>query len=149
MTRIAVDAIRILLIEDDEDDILLTQRALEKANLWNRLDVVRTGQEALDYLKNEGAYADKEKYARPGLILLDLSLPGVDGREVLEQVHADADLKDIPVVIVSTSDYEKDVEFGRSHGVQNYIIKPVQPDNIIDAIGGTSPSFKVILGNVT
>ena len=147
MSKVSVDAIRILMVEDDEDDVLLTQRALKKANIWNQVDVVRDGEEALDYLYNEGAFADKEAYPRPGLILLDLSLPGVDGREVLERVADEPDLKDIPIVIVSTSDYEKDIEFGRAQGVENYIIKPIGPDNIIEAIGRMT-SFRVILGSV-
>ncbi len=147
MSKISVDAIRILLVEDDEDDILLTQRALTKANIWNQVDVVRNGEEALDYLCNDGEFTDKEKYPRPGLVFLDLSLPGIDGREVLEKMADDPEFKTIPVVIVSTSDYEKDIEFGRSKGVHNYIIKPIEPDNIIEAVGRME-DFQVILGSV-
>ena len=147
MSRITVDAIRILLIEDDEDDIFLTQRAVAKANVWNQIDVVRNGQEALDYLSNKNAYADREKHPKPGLVLLDLNLPGIDGREVLDRMSKDSELKTIPVVIVSTSDYEKDIEFGRARGVHNYIIKPVQADNIMATLG-TIPNFRVVLGNV-
>ena len=147
MSKINVQAIRILLIEDDEEDVLLAQRALAKANIWNKVDVVRNGQEALDYLYNQNAYSDKEAFPAPGLILLDLSLPGIDGRDVLERLHQDAERKKIPIAIVSTSDYEKDIEFGRSHGVQHYIIKPAQPDNIMMTIGSIT-NFRVILGNV-
>jgi CheY-like chemotaxis protein len=147
MSRITVEPIRILLVEDDEADIILTQRALEKANIWNQVDVVRNGQEALDYLRNEHAFADKNKCPRPGLVLLDLNLPGLDGREVLEIMCKDARLKTIPVVIVSTSDYEKDVEFGRSRGVHHYIIKPLQIDNMM-ATFTTIPNFRIIIGNI-
>jgi two-component system response regulator len=148
MSKISVDAIRILLIEDDEEDVLLAQRALAKGNIWNKVDVVRNGQEALDYLYNRNQYADKASYPLPGFILLDLSLPGIDGRDVLEKLHQDPERKHIPIAIVSTSDYEKDIEFGRSRGVQHYIIKPAQPENIMMAIGAIT-SFRVILGNVT
>jgi CheY-like chemotaxis protein len=147
MSRITVDSIRILLVEDDEADILLAQRAFERANIWNQMDVVRNGQEALDYLRNEHAYADKGRHPRPDVILLDLNLPGIDGREVLQLIHKDPALSKVPVVIVSTSDYERDIEFGRAHGVQHYIIKPIQVDNIMETFTSI-PGFKVILGNV-
>ncbi|MFH0953143.1 MAG: response regulator [Verrucomicrobiota bacterium] len=147
MSRITVEPIRVLLVEDDEADIILTQRALEKANIWNTVDVVRNGQEALDYLRNEHAYTDRTKFPRPGLVLLDLNLPGLDGREVLDIMCKDPKLKTVPVVIVSTSDYEKDVEYGRARGVQHYIIKPLQIDNMM-ATFTTLPSFRIILGNI-
>lgn len=147
MSRITVDPIRILLVEDDEADILLAQRAFERANIWNRMDLVRNGQESLDYLRNEHAFADKEKHPRPDVVLLDLNLPGIDGREVLALMRKDPKLEKIPVVIVSTSDYERDIEFGRSHGVQHYIIKPIQVDNIMETFTSI-PGFRIILGNV-
>lgn len=147
MTKTTVDAITILLIEDDEEDVLLTKRALSKAQILNKIDVARDGQEALNYLYNKEEFADKSAYPSPGLILLDLSLPGIDGREVLEKIYEDESLKSIPVVIVSTSDYEKDIEFGRQHGIQNYIIKPIEPDNVMAALR-TIEDFKVVLGNV-
>lgn len=147
MSRITVEPIKILLVEDDEADILLAQRAFQRANIWNQLDVVRTGQEALDYLRNERGCADKAKFPRPGVILLDLNLPGIDGRKILDIMFNDPKLKTIPVVIVSTSDYEKDIEFGRSHDVQHYIIKPIQIDNIMETFTAIS-DFRIILGNV-
>jgi len=146
MSNVTVDAVRILLIEDDEEDVLLTQRAVSKANIWNKIEVARNGQEALDYLGNRAQFADTAKFPRPGLILLDLNLPGIDGREVLDTLTRDPKLKDIPVVIVSTSDYEKDIEFGRSHGVHHYIIKPVQADTILATVASIA-QFRVILGN--
>lgn len=148
MSIISVDAIRILLIEDDEEDILLAERAIKRANIWNRLDVVRNGQEALDYLYHQGAYTDPKKAPRPGLILLDLSLPGIDGRDVLDKLCSDPERKNIPVAIVSTSDYEKDIEFGRARGVKHYIIKPAQPDNLLTILESIS-TFQVVLGKVT
>jgi two-component system, response regulator len=146
MNQVSIVPIKILLVEDDEADILLAQRAFERANIWNRLVVVRNGQETLDYLRNEHTYADREKHPAPGVILLDLNLPGIDGREVLGIIRKDPKLSAIPVVIVSTSDYERDIEFGRAHGVQHYIIKPLQVDNIMETFTAIM-SFHIILGN--
>lgn len=148
MTAVTVDAINILLVEDDEEDVMLTRRALDKANIWNKVDVVYNGQEALDYLYNRDKFADKKQYPKPGLIFLDLSLPGIDGHEVLDRIWTDEELKEIPIVIVSTSDYEKDIEFGCERGIHSYIIKPVEPDNIIAAVGRIE-QFNVVLGSVT
>ena len=147
MSHVQVDPIRILLVEDDEADIMLAQRAFERANIWNKMDVVRSGQEALDYIYNEGAFTDRTKYPRPGLILLDLNLPGIDGREVLDKLHKDSHMKTIPIVIISTSDYERDIEFGRAREVQHYLIKPIQVDNIMETFTAIR-SFKMILGGV-
>jgi len=146
MSRVQVEPIRILLVEDDEADIMLAQRAFERANIWNKMDVVRSGQEALDYIFNQGTFTDRTKYPRPGLILLDLNLPGIDGREVLDKLHKDSHMKTIPVVIVSTSDYERDIEYGRAREVQHYLIKPIQVDNIMETFTAIR-NFKIILGN--
>ena len=148
MSRVQVEPIRILLVEDDEADIMLAQRAFERANIWNKMDVVRNGQEALDYIYNHGNFTDRTKYPRPGLILLDLNLPGIDGRDVLDKLHKDSHMKTIPVVIISTSDYERDIEFGRAREVQHYLIKPIQVDNIMETFTAIR-SFKIILGNAT
>lgn len=147
MSGITVEPIRLLLVEDDEADILLAQRAFERANIWNKVDVVRDGRETLEYLRNQGPYADKAKYPRPGLILLDLNLPGIDGREVLDTMYKDPNLKTIPVVIVSTSDYERDIEYGRARDVQHYIIKPIQVDNILETCSAVH-DFRIVLGRV-
>lgn len=146
MSKVTIEPTRILLVEDDEADILLAERAFERANIWNRMDVVRNGQEALDFLYHKGPYADLEKFPRPGLILLDLNLPGIDGRQVLARLYVDPALRAIPIIIVSTSDYERDIEFGRARGVEQYIIKPLQVDNILQTFTAV-PSLKIILGN--
>jgi CheY-like chemotaxis protein len=148
MSRVQVEPIRILLVEDDEADIMLAQRAFERANIWNKMDVVRSGQEALDYIYNQSNFTDRTKYPRPGLILLDLNLPGIDGRDVLDKLHKDSHMKTIPVVIISTSDYERDIEFGRAREVQHYLIKPIQVDNVMETFTAIR-SFKIILGNAT
>ena len=147
MTQKKVQPARILMVEDDEDDVLFTQRAMEKGNIWNQLDVVRNGQQALDYLHHEHDYADPAAYPRPDLILLDLNLPGIDGREFLKRMSADPDLKNIPVAITSTSDYERDIEFGRAHGVQHYLIKPIQVDNLLQVFT-TLPGFCLVFNKV-
>lgn len=144
MSKITVEPARLLLVEDDEADILLAQRAFERANVWNPVDVVRNGREALDYLQNRGAYSDRAKYPRPDLVLLDLNLPAVDGREVLKVMRNDPEMKNIPVVIVSTSDYERDMEFGRQLGVYHYIIKPLQVDNILETFAACR-EFRIVL----
>jgi len=147
MSRVTIEPVKILMVEDDEADIILAKRAFERANIWNQMEVVRNGQEALDYLRNERAFADRAKYPRPGLVLLDLNLPGIDGRQVLDIMYNDPLLKPIPVVIVSTSDYERDIEFGRARSVKHYIIKPIQVDNLMETFAAIQ-SFRMILGNV-
>ncbi|HOW97921.1 MAG TPA: response regulator [Kiritimatiellia bacterium] len=145
MPNITVQTSRILLVEDDHDDAALAQRAFHKANVWNPLDVVRSGQEAWDYLTHQGAFADAEKFPAPLFVLVDLNLPGMDGRELISRIQADSGLRRIPLLVVSTSDYEKDIEFGRKLGVQHYVIKPLQPQNILAFIGAL-PGFQIILG---
>jgi len=147
MSNITVNAPRILLVEDDHDDAMLAQRAFAKANVWNTIDVARSGQEAWEYLQNQGAYADKQRYPAPVFVLVDLNLPGMDGRELITRIRSDARLRDLPLVVSSTSDYEKDIEFGRQQGVQHYVIKPLQPQNIL-AFVGALPGCRIVLGNV-
>lgn len=146
MPNITVRTSRILMVEDDHDDAVLAQRAFHKANVWNAIDVVRSGQEAWDYLNHQGAYADREKYAPPLFVLIDLNLPGMDGRELITRIQGDAGLRAIPLIVLSTSDYEKDIELGRKMGVQHYVIKPLQPQNVLAFIGAL-PGFQIILGN--
>ena len=112
----------ILLVEDNPGDIDLTLEALEEARVRNTVDVVEDGLEALRYLKREGEYAEAP---RPDLILLDLNLPKLDGREVLEQLKADPDLRRIPVVVLTTSDSEADVLESYERHAAAYIVKPV------------------------
>jgi len=147
MPNITVQTSRILLVEDDRDDSLLAQRAFSKANLWNPVDVVPSGQAAWDYLTHQGAYADREKYPPPLFVLMDLNLPGLDGRELIARIQQDERLRAIPIIVISTSDYEKDIELGRRLGVQHYVIKPLQPQNIL-AIIGDLPGVQIILGTI-
>lgn len=114
--------IEILLVEDDPGDVLITREAFAEHKVSNRLTVCTDGGEALRFLRQEGEHAGA---TRPDIVLLDLNLPGVDGRTVLEVIHADPTLNDIPVVVLTSSVAEED--FLRSHElrVDTYIAKPV------------------------
>ena len=122
--------INVLLVEDDPGDVLMTREAFEEY-LNNRLDVVSDGSEALAYLRREGQYADAP---RPDLILLDLNLPKRDGREVLEEVKADQDLRHIPVIVLTTSQADEDVLRSYQLHANAYVTKPVDFDGFIEAI---------------
>ncbi|NEQ83208.1 MAG: response regulator [Moorea sp. SIO2I5] len=124
----------ILLVEDDPGDIELTRKALKKAKLANNLHVVMDGTQALAYLYREGEYADSQK---PDLILLDLNLPGMNGQEVLQQIKGDDDLKQIPVVMLTTSDAQEDIVKSYDLGANCYLKKPIslkEFDKIIKAL---------------
>ena len=115
-------AITILLADDDEDDRMMTRDALRDARLKNRLETVIDGVELLSYLRREGEYADAP---RPGLILLDLNMPRMDGREALAAIKQDPELRSIPVVVLTTSKAEEDVLRSYDLGVNSFITKPV------------------------
>lgn len=115
----------ILLVEDEEAHAELTGRAIRKAGNANRVDLVIDGEKALDYVFNRGKYADKNKYPTPGLILLDIKLPGIDGIEVLKRIKEDSVLKKIPVIMLTTSEREEDVAASYSHYANSYLTKPV------------------------
>jgi CheY-like chemotaxis protein len=124
----------ILLVEDSPEDFETTERAFRKSGLRNPIFRCSDGEEALDYLFRRGAYADPVKSPRPGVILLDLNLPGTDGREVLAEIKADSSLKQIPVVVLTTSRDERDVDACYQAGASSYIQKPVDLDGFIKAI---------------
>jgi CheY-like chemotaxis protein len=123
--------IEILLVEDNPDDVLLTEEVLTEAKVKNHLHVVENGEEALDYLYKREEY---ENVNRPDLILLDLNLPGKDGREVLVEVKENDDLKRIPVVILTTSRAEEDIFKMYQHHANAYITKPVDFDQFIKVV---------------
>jgi len=125
----------VLLVEDDPDDVAIAKRAFKKGRISNTLYVVRDGEEAMDFLRQTGAYADGENEApRPGLILLDLNLPRLDGREVLEIIKNDEDLSCIPVVVLTTSSEEADVMGCYERGANTYITKPVEFNSFLQAV---------------
>lgn len=123
----------ILLVEDSEDDYEATMRAFKKASLYNSVTWCQSGREALDFLKYEGSYQGAQ-HERPGLVLLDLNMPGLDGRKTLQLIKEDANLKRIPVIILTTSSDERDVEACYQMGANTYVQKPVSFDGLIEAI---------------
>jgi len=117
--------VTILLVEDNEDHAILIRKSLRENGVVNDVRTVSTGEEALDYLFRRASYADAAAAPRPGLILLDIKLPGLDGIEVLKHIKEDARLKTIPVVMLTSSAAESDVIASYGHGVNSYIQKPV------------------------
>ena len=122
----------ILMADDDEDDRLLTHEALMESRVLNELHFAEDGVQLMGYLRGEGVYADREKYPLPGLILLDLNMPKMDGRETLAEMKKDPVLKRIPVVILTTSKAEEDMLKGYDLGAASYITKPVTFDVLVE-----------------
>lgn len=118
--------VEILLAEDNPRDAEMTMRALRKINLANKVHWVKDGAEALEFLLRTGAYADRQPGQAPRLVLLDIKMPKVDGIEVLRRVKADTQLQMIPVVVMTSSNEERDVVDSYRLGVNSYIVKPVQ-----------------------
>jgi two-component system, chemotaxis family, response regulator Rcp1 len=131
----------ILLAEDNEDDVIMTERALRIGKVKNPVYIVRDGEEAVDYLQKKGKYADA---ATPGIILLDLHMPKLDGFEVLSIIKKDEQLRSIPVVVLTTSDREKDVEEAYKLGCNSYIVKPVAFESFIATISKINEYWLVI-----
>ena len=123
----------ILLVEDNEDDIVLTQRALKKANILNEVTVVRDGIEALEYLRFEGVYEDR-KSKHPVVVLLDLNMPRMGGLECLKEIRADSELKCLPVVVLTSSREDRDICESYEFGANSYIQKPVDFNQFVEAI---------------
>ena len=124
----------ILLAEDDLGDQELTKRALEEGKVENELYIVKDGEEALDYLFRRGRYTDPETSPRPDLFLLDLNMPKLDGRQVLEQICSIHELRNIRVVVLTTSHQEEDITRSYDLGVHSYITKPVNLDQFFNVI---------------
>jgi len=124
----------ILLVEDDRGDQELTRRALDEGKIRNDLRIVEDGEEALAYLFRRGKYKDPATSPRPDLLLLDLNLPRVDGREVLEQIRADSKLRRMAVVVLTTSRQEEDILRSYELGCNSFITKPVDVNQFIQVI---------------
>jgi CheY-like chemotaxis protein len=122
----------ILMADDDADDRLLTQDAMTDARVINDLHFVTNGEELMDYLYRRGRYADMATSPRPGLILLDLNMPKKDGREALQEIKADPNLRRIPVVILTTSKAEEDIYRSYDLGANSFITKPVTFESLIE-----------------
>jgi CheY-like chemotaxis protein len=124
---------RILLVEDDPKDIELTLNALSEYNLANKVEVARDGVEALDYLYCRGTYASRSK-GNPVVILLDLKIPRVDGIQVLKQLKADEQMRLIPIVILTSSRVEREMDECYKLGVNAYVVKPVRFTEFVEAV---------------
>ncbi|MBF0612764.1 MAG: response regulator [Magnetococcales bacterium] len=124
----------VLLAEDNEPDQRTVQRGFSKAKLNIRLFIVEDGEECLDFLRHEGKYADAEAYPRPDLLLLDINMPKMDGRQVLRHIRDDEKLRRLPVVILTTSDQERDVVASYENGANAYITKPVEPGRFMETV---------------
>ncbi len=124
----------VLLVEDDLEDIEIAERAFKKGRIANPFYTVRDGEEAMEFLRQEGRYSGPVDAPRPGLILLDLNLPRLDGREVLRLIKTDPDLHRIPVVVLTTSSEEADVLGCYDDGANTYVTKPVEFEKFLQAV---------------
>jgi CheY-like chemotaxis protein len=131
--RLAMDK-DILLVEDNPDDVELTRIAFAEAQLDSRLEVVRDGAEALDYLFARGAHAGRDPAKLPSIVLLDLNLPKVDGREVLQAIRGNEATRSLPVVVLTTSTEPFDVDASYALGANSYIRKPVDFEQFVWAV---------------
>lgn len=122
----------ILMADDDADDRLLAEEAMHESRVLNELHFVEDGVQLLSYLRGENFYFDRALYPMPGLILLDLNMPKMDGREALAEIKADPRLRRIPVVILTTSKAEADMVRGYDLGAASYITKPVTFDALVE-----------------
>lgn len=129
-----LDAVEILLVEDNPNDAEMALRALKKNNLANNVLVVSDGEEALDFLYGRGKFLNQNINNRPKIILLDLKLPKVDGKEVLRVIKSDPEKKVIPVIVLTSSREERDIVESYELGVNSYIVKPVDFDKFVEAV---------------
>lgn len=126
--------ITILMADDDADDRLMTREAFEASHLKNDLRFVENGVELLDYLYRRGRYADPESSPRPSIILLDLNMPKKDGREALEEIKKDLNLRNIRIIVLTTSKAEEDIYRTYNLGAASYITKPVTFESLVDVV---------------
>jgi CheY-like chemotaxis protein len=135
----------ILLVDDDEDDRLLTTDALRAAKVANELKTVCDGEELMDYLYHRGQYAPPVASPRPGLILLDLNMPRKDGREALREIKADPELRSIPVVVLTTSRTEDEINRTYDLGANSFMAKPVTFESLVQAMAAvTNYWFQIV-----
>jgi two-component system response regulator len=128
------ELVRILLAEDDDDDYYLTERALKENRLRNEISRVKDGEELMRYLRHNGEFDGAVRTSEPSLILLDLNMPKMDGREALREIKSDPILHHIPVVVLTTSRAEEDVVRSYEFGVNSFITKPLTFQGLVDAM---------------
>jgi CheY-like chemotaxis protein len=126
-----LDDVPILLAEDDENDIFMMGRAFDRAGVPNPLFVVRNGQHVIDYLNGTGEYAQRDKFPLPGLVLLDLKMPWMDGFDVLKWVRARSQFDALPIVVLTSSKLQSDIDKSRQFGVFDYRVKPHGLDDLV------------------
>ena len=124
----------ILLAEDSDDDVFLMERAYKKAKLTNPLKIVSDGEQALAYLKGEGVYADRSRYPFPGLMLLDIKMPRMNGLEVLSAIRQDPQLRRLVVIVLTASNLEQDVNLAFDLQANSYLVKPSDTDGMVDTL---------------
>lgn len=129
-----IRAITILMADDDEDDRLMAQEALHEARLENDVIFVKDGEELMDFLHHRGQYEKNSGKQLPGLILLDLNMPKKDGREALKEIKADPKLKQIPIVVLTTSKAEEDIIRTYDLGVNSFVTKPVTFEGLVEVM---------------
>lgn len=134
MTEVNTKPVTILLVEDDPGDQELARRALDESAMENQLFIAEDGEEALDYLYHRGRFEDPESSPRPDLILLDLNMPRMDGKQVLEKIRSDENLRTLPVVVLTTSRHEEDVLRSYELGVNSYLTKPADLDELVSLV---------------
>lgn len=130
----APKAARLLMVEDNNMDIVLTLDAFREARLTNEIQVVQTGEQALKYLFGEEEYCDRACYPLPDLVLLDLKLPGMSGHEVLARVKSTPLLKRIPVIVLTSSKEEGDLEMSYDRGANSYLVKPITFEGFMETV---------------
>lgn len=124
----------ILMADDDEDDCMLVNEALIESNLQHELHFVKDGEELIDYLYQRGKYANSDNFPFPSLILLDLNMPKKDGREALQEIKSNQAFRNIPVVILTTSKAEEDIQLAYNLGANSFIIKPVAFASLVEVM---------------
>lgn len=137
--------ITILVADDDPDDRMLIQEALEEIDVPVDPYFVHDGEELLDYLNQRGQYANGTSSPHPGLILLDLNMPRKDGREALEEIKSDPKLRRIPVVVLTTSSSDEDINCTYDLGGNSFIVKPISFDALVDAMGALSKYWSEVV----
>lgn len=123
--------VHILLVEDNVGDVILTQEAFEESKIKTQISVARNGSDALDFLFQRGEFSTAE---RPDLILLDINIPIYNGHEVLRQIKSDDSLKKIPVIMLTTSSHQKDINQAYEHHANSYVTKPIEMEDFLKAI---------------
>ena len=131
MKKPKMNPIEILLVEDNPGDVVLTQEAFSEAKIWNNIHVAKDGEQALAFLNREPGYEDA---IRPDLILLDLNLPKVDGRDVLNHVKSSESLKRIPIVVLTSSQAEQDIVKTYDLHANSYVVKPIDLDQFVSIV---------------